>query len=268
MNHCDGPWKLALLDLDGTLYRGTTAIPGAVEFVERLRKRRIQPVFFTNNSTRTPEAVCAKLGGLGIHANPLEVCSSAQASAAYIRERVGSGCKVGVIGQAGLVQALRDANLQPIPVQSGEFADTQIAALVLGMDDSVTYPQLAAFCREVGRLGWFVLTNPDVRIPSDDGYLPGNGALGQFVETATGVVPYVAGKPNPDFVRYALQRFQVSPEEVMVVGDNPATDVAVGAKSGVYTIRVKSGGAYPGGESSENHLHPAETHLSVADLFV
>jgi 4-nitrophenyl phosphatase len=270
MNHTQYRWKAALLDLDGTLYRGENVIPGAIEFVQRLRNRDIQPVFFTNNATRTPDDVCQKLKRLGIDASPNEVCTSAQAAARYLQRTLTQGSKVGYLGQTGLSSALKDAGFVPVAVAADEADVIECSAAVLGLDPTATYSSLARFCSLVARLGRFVLTNADVRLPVDDSFLPGNGALGSFVSTATGVSPYVAGKPNPDFVQYALERFQVSAEDVLVIGDNLETDVASGVLSGVYTIHVQTGVVYPAAQQSVagGQWQPNETWSSVAELFM
>ncbi len=269
MMHEHIEWKLALLDLDGTLYRGDTVVPGAPDLVNRLRERAIQPVFFTNNSTRTPEEVCDKLRRFGIQAEPHEVCTSSQAAAHWLRRRIGDGGRVGYVGQKGVSQALRAEGLEPVYVDVDGFEDLALDGAVLGLDPSVCYQGLARFCALVDRLQWFVLTNPDVRLPVDNTFRPGNGALGSFVETATGVSPYVAGKPNKDFAQFALERFGVEPKDALIVGDNLATDIACGNSCGVYTIHVRTGVVYAreGTQAKWGGVQPDEVHDSVDNLF-
>lgn len=273
--HMERNWELALIDLDGTLYRGLHKIAGAAEFVQRLRDRGIRPVFFTNNSTRTPLQVCDKLAMMGLMARPDEVCTSAQASAAYVCRMYGTGARVLYIGHDGLLQALREAGLIPLDVREVKN-DTHppVCAAVMGLDQTIAYSELTTFCEAVMRLKHFVLTNGDVRVPSEEGFLPGNGAFGSFVSTATGITPYVAGKPNPEFIGYALEHYGVAAQHALLVGDNVETDIAAGNLAGVYSIQVLSGVQYENaldGVVSEPcvHLHQAdEVHASVADLFV
>ncbi|WP_284198963.1 hypothetical protein [Alicyclobacillus sacchari] len=93
-------FELALLDLDGTLWRGNDVIDGASEFVERLRDAGIRPVFFTNNSSRTPESVVAALHRMGFTASVDEVCTSAQAAADAVSQRVAEpGAIVAYVGE-------------------------------------------------------------------------------------------------------------------------------------------------------------------------
>ncbi|RIV29213.1 HAD-IIA family hydrolase [Alicyclobacillaceae bacterium I2511] len=258
--HRQRVWRAALLDLDGTLYRGNSVIPGAVEFVYRLRVQGIQPVFFTNNATRTPLQVVSHLQSMGIVAKATEVCTSAQATAVYIRKRVGEDT-VGFIGELGLQTALREVGLQACSPREEGFHEG-LSAAVMGLDRQVTYQQLAQFSRLVNRLGEFILTNADLQVPVVEGFIPGNGAVGSIVTAATGVTPYVVGKPNPGFVDYALQKIGVPPDEVLLIGDNPDTDLACGRQAGVYTIQVRTGTMC----STANTLAD-EVWDSVASLF-
>jgi HAD superfamily hydrolase (TIGR01450 family) len=158
--HAERDWKLALIDIDGTLCRGKQVIEGAPQFVERLRNRGIQPVFFTNNATRTPQQVSTFLSSMGFQVSPREVCTSAQAAAYTLRRRVGEGATVLYIGTDGLREALTTEGLMPVYVDdehSGPLED--VSAAVVGLDPNVTYQHLARFCQQVMRIGWWVLTN-------------------------------------------------------------------------------------------------------------
>jgi 4-nitrophenyl phosphatase len=268
-------FKLALIDIDGTLCKGTKGIPGADLFVERLRKRGIQPVFFTNNSTRTPAEVIKMLKQAGIHGELDEVCTAAEATAEYVRNAFGEGAFVYYIGVSGLEDALRQAGLVPVSPKKESFEEVivKVKAAVMGLDTDVHYRDLAQFCRVVFSLKSFVLTNPDVRLPVTGGFLPGNGALGAFVERVTGVSPVVIGKPEPSFVEFALQRYNGSADETFVVGDNLLTDIAVANRAGVYSIHVQTGvrvlRSEPDNEAQTLQLPAAdETHASLDDLFL
>jgi 4-nitrophenyl phosphatase len=168
----------------------------------------------------------------------------------------------------GLRQALEAAGLMPIAMDDAAEAQRRVRAAVMGLDRAVTYPKLAWFCRHVERLGAYVLTNGDLRVPMEDGFVPGNGAIGKLVTATTGIEPYVAGKPNKAFVRFALQRFGASEAEAVLVGDNLATDIAAGRAAGVYTIWVGTGvTAAPAGVDQTGVVTPDARCDSVADLF-
>ncbi|WP_062307426.1 HAD-IIA family hydrolase [Alicyclobacillus sendaiensis] len=239
----------ALLDLDGTLFRGRAVIEGAPEFVRALRASGIQPIFFTNNSSRTPAQVATFLRDLGIDAQAEEVATSAQAAAFLIRRRTsakphGEPPIVAFVGGPGLEEALRDEGLEPRKARADELRAAWVnraSAVAVGLAPDACYGDLALVARVAYRIGWMVLTNPDRRLPVEDGFMPGNGALGAFVQTASSADVFVTGKPDPSFVDYALQRFHLRRDEVVIVGDNVETDVAAGRAAGLATVWVKSG---------------------------
>ncbi|GMA60292.1 HAD-IIA family hydrolase [Alicyclobacillus fastidiosus] len=260
-------FKLALLDLDGTLWRDGHVIQGAPEFVERLRHNGVQPVFFTNNSSRTPSEVVDVLIRCGIAAQSNEVCTSAQAAAHALTERIPAGSTVAYVGKTGLEEALMEAGFVAKRAQGTALSEAWVneaKAAVVGMDPLVTYLDLAVITRIAHRLGWFVLTNSDARYPTEDGFLPGNGSLGALVETASGVQPVVTGKPDRRFVEFALERYGATARETVIVGDNPYTDVLAGVEAGVYTIHVQSGVSFP---DDQNVPAPDETVESVEKIF-
>jgi 4-nitrophenyl phosphatase len=272
-------FKLALIDIDGTLCRGTEAIPGAAAFVERLRKRKIQPVFFTNNATRTPDEVMQMLKTAGIQGSADEVCTAALATAEYVRNACGEGAHVYYIGVSGLEIALQKARLVPVSVHQELSPEMikKVKAAVIGLDTDIHYRDLARFCQVVFSLQSFILTNPDIRLPVPGGFLPGNGALGAFVQKVTDVSPVVIGKPEPSFIEFALSRYQGTLDETFVVGDNLLTDIAVANRAGVYSVHVQTGvsvtrpeaGDGVGNVTDEIRLPVAnETHTSLDPLFL
>lgn len=259
--------ELALIDIDGTLCNGTVMIAGADLFIRRLRSYRIQPVFFTNNSTRTPREVIVMLGNMGIEAHTSEVCTSAQAAANYLLAQFPKAASICFVGQSGLREALLTCGFDArhASVAEAEFLQTARGAVV-GLDFNVDYRALEKLCQVVYRQQHFVLTNADVRLMSETGFRPGNGSLGAFVATATGVQPVVTGKPEASFVNFALKRYGVAAHRAVIVGDNVKTDVQAGRRAGVRTIWVKSGIHYSGNDMAETQADIVAN--SVADLFL
>jgi len=245
-------WKVAILDLDGTLYRGEEPIAGAAEFLKELRAHHIHPTFVTNNSTRTASQVVAKLRALGLEAKPEDVFTSSMMAAAVVREQTGAGSVVAALGQEGLEEALAAEGLRPLmasqaeAVASGTGAHADpLDAVVVGLDLDLTYRRLGFICECIFRVGSWVLTNGDVRLPNGDSFLPGSGAVGRLVETTTGLPPQVVGKPNPEYLRFVLKRLgNVAAEEAVVVGDNLLTDIGAAANAGMASIHVLTGVQY------------------------
>ncbi|MCL9662324.1 TIGR01457 family HAD-type hydrolase [Paenibacillus hunanensis] len=224
--------KGLLIDLDGTLYHGNRVIPGAADWIARLKQAGIPYLFVTNNSSRTPEGVAAHMQELGIEAEADQVCTSALAAAAYIAGEQ-PGASVYVIGEPGLVAAVQAAGLK--------VSEEQPDYVLQGIDRSFTYDKLTIALRLISGGARFVLTNPDLQLPSHDGLLPGAGTLGAAITAATTVEPVVIGKPSSILMEYALQRIGLSAEDAIVVGDNMLTDIAAGAAAGCPTILVMTG---------------------------
>ncbi|WP_067928882.1 HAD-IIA family hydrolase [Alicyclobacillus shizuokensis] len=257
------PWRAALIDLDGTVYRGDEVIEGAAAFVERLRERRIQPVFLTNNSVRTPQQTADKLNRMGIAARPEEVVTSSEASADYVLRRVGHG-RVGYLGEAGVAEALAAVGLTGVCLRGWqEGALPEVDGLVLGLDRRAGYLDYAAFSLLAMELGWFVLTNPDVRLPVGSRFYPGNGAVGRMIAEASGVDAVIIGKPSPEFIDYALSRYGVARSDAFIIGDNLRTDIEAGRVSGLTTVWVQSGVQYGGEQAAPP---PDYVFSSVADV--
>src|SRR3954467_4626184 len=80
-------YKGYLIDLDGTMYKGSERIEAASDFVKKLRDQKIPYLFVTNNSSRTPAQVAEKLTQFDIPAEENLVFTTSQATANYIYER-------------------------------------------------------------------------------------------------------------------------------------------------------------------------------------
>lgn len=113
--------------------------------------------------------------------------------------------------------------------------------MVQGIDRSFNYASLAQASRWILSGAKFVLTNPDLMLPSDDGVMPGAGAIGAAIEAASGVKPVVIGKPESHLIKYATDLLNIQPEHAAVVGDNMRTDIAAGVNAGCRTILVLTG---------------------------
>lgn len=224
--------KGLLIDLDGTLYHGKHMISGADTLINTLKSMNIPYLFVTNNSSRTAQDVAALLNGMGIQAVPEDVCTSSQAAAKYIAEE-SPGARVAILGEDGLRQALSEAGLQEVE-ESPQY-------VVQGIDRNFTYQSLAAAIRWISEGAQYILTNPDLLLPSDHGQIPGAGTISASIEAGSGVKPIVIGKPSSHLMTYATDILGMKPSEVTVIGDNMRTDIAAGAAAGCETILVLTG---------------------------
>src|SRR5260370_18641575 len=106
-------YDVALLDLDGVVYVGPTAVPGAPEALQRAKAAGMRLAYVTNNASRTPAAVAEVLRGMGAPAVPEDVVTSPQAAARLLADKLPAGARVLVIGSIALPLAL--PHPAPIP---------------------------------------------------------------------------------------------------------------------------------------------------------
>ncbi|GAA3160686.1 HAD hydrolase-like protein [Planomonospora alba] len=227
-----------LLDLDGVVYLGRGAVPGAPEALRRAQERGVRLAYVTNNASRTPGAIARHLTELGAPAASEDVVTSAQAAARLIAERVGPGAPVLVVGGMGLRSALRAHGLRPVSTALDEPV-----AVVQGIAPDLSYGLLAEGALAVRRGALFVAANGDSTMPTGRGELPGNGAMTRVIATATGVEPIVAGKPEPPLHRESMLR--TGSTRPLVVGDRLDTDIEGARNAGVDSLLVLTGVAGP-----------------------
>jgi glycerol-1-phosphatase len=231
-------YRAIVLDLDGVVYLGDQVIAGAAEALAGVRELGVAVGFVTNNSFRRPEDVAEKLLALGVKAAGEEVFTSAQATVRLLGGAL-DGAKVLVIGGAGLRTALEAAGARLL-----DPADWRDAGLVaVGIDPALTYGQLAAACLAIRAGAAFVGSNPDSTMPTPDGLVPGNGSVLALLETATGVRPRVAGKPEPALFETAAAALGSGP--LLMVGDRSDTDLEGAARLGWDTALVLTGATTP-----------------------
>jgi len=224
-----------LVDLDGVIYTGSRPIPGAGEFFEVLRQRKLPFQLITNNSTRTGTQVSDHLKGMGFMIEPEDILTSPEATAVFLRRDWPAGTPIMVIGEDGLVRAMVGAGFQ----LTNDAMRAKV--VVCGLDRRLTYERLVRATGAIRSGASFIATNPDLALPTEHGFLPGNGATLAYLEAATGVKPTVIGKPSPVMLEIAMARLGVRTRETVMIGDGLHTDILAGARASVATILVLTG---------------------------
>lgn len=225
-------YKGYLIDLDGTMYKGSEKIEAAGDFVKKLKEKDIPYLFVTNNSSRTPAQVAQKLREFDIPAEEDLVFTTSQATANYIYEQK-KDASVYVIGEEGIRSALEE---KKFPF-GGETADY----VVIGIDREISYEKLAVACLAVRNGATFISTNGDIAIPTERGLLPGNGSLTSVIAVSTQTKPIFIGKPESIIMEQALKVLGTSKDETLMVGDYYDTDILAGMNAGLDTLLVHTG---------------------------
>jgi glycerol 3-phosphatase-2 len=246
-------YDAVLLDLDGTVYRGSEAVPGATETITAARAAGTMVRFVTNNASRSPHEVAEHLHQLGIPADDDEIRTSAQAAAAMLADRLPPDAVVLVVGAGSLADEVRRRGLQPV-----SEASPKVDAVVQGLDRSIGWAQLSEAVLAVRAGALWVACNADLTLPTERGQVIGNGALVAAVEAATGKHPEVAGKPN----RPLMDQSAAGASRPLVVGDRLDTDIAGADAAELDALMVFSGVSTPL-ELLESDLRP---RFLAADL--
>ncbi|MCY9574571.1 TIGR01457 family HAD-type hydrolase [Bacillus xiamenensis] len=225
-------YKGYLIDLDGTMYKGTEKIEEAGQFVHKLNELNIPYLFVTNNSSRTPKQVAEKLVSFDIPATEEQVFTTSMATANYIAEQK-KDASVYVIGEEGIKQAIEEKGLS--------FAQEDADFVVVGIDRGITYEKLAVGAIAIRQGAQFVSTNGDIAIPTERGLLPGNGSLTSVLTVTTTVQPTFIGKPESIIMEQAMRVLGTDVSETLMVGDNYDTDIIAGMNAGMDTLLVHTG---------------------------
>ena len=219
-------------DLDGVVYVGSDVVPGSAEALRLFRGQGKRLLFVTNNSTKTPAMVAARILALtGFDIDESDVVTSGLVTALTVE---GDGVeRVLVVGGPALVDAMAGRGIEVV-------SDWRRAeAVVSGMDLSLTYDHLAAATLAIRAGARLYATNTDATYPTPEGQKPGGGAILAALTTATGVEPTICGKPHAPMGKVVAD--VAGRGRVLVVGDRPETDVALGKRHGWATALVLTG---------------------------
>jgi NagD protein len=250
------PVETWLTDMDGVLVHEGQPVPGAPEFINRLRSSGKPFLILTNNSIYTARDLQARLVRMGFDIPEESIYTSALATATFLdSQRPGSTAYV--IGEAGLTTALHNVGYI--------LTDHNPVYVVLGETRTYSFEAITTAIRLINNGARFICTNPDATGPSNEGALPAAGSVAALISKATGVEPYFVGKPNPMMMRSALNTIDGHSETTAMIGDRMDTDILCGLEAGLETILVLTG--ISAREDVERYpFRPSRIVNSVADL--
>ncbi|MEF9920694.1 MAG: HAD-IIA family hydrolase [Erysipelotrichaceae bacterium] len=225
--------KMYMIDLDGTMYRGTAIIDGAKDFIDYLIKTKQRFVFLTNNAKRTKAQNVEHMEKMGYENIKEEhFFTSAMASARYVKKHY-EGNKAFYIGQDGLKEALLDNGF----VISEEAVDH----VFIGLDVDGTYEKYSKALGHLLKGANLIGTNNDRLLAKPDGFNVGNGSIVAMFEYAIHKESPRIGKPYAPILEEACEYFKIDKEDAIIVGDNLETDILLGVNEKVETVFVTSG---------------------------
>ena len=232
-------YQAILFDGDGVLWKLNHPLPGIDQLFDFLQDQNLKWALLTNNNTQTVAEYIKKLANFGIYAGIGNVFSSSTATTGYLLERFGKGAQLHVVGMKGLIETLQRAGFS---ITQGEDQPRgEVAAVVAGMDPLINYKKVTIAVRLILNGAAFIATNTDGTFPAPNGLYPGTGMVVGALQFASGVQPYVAGKPHRAIFQSALKSLGVAPEETLMIGDRLETDIKGAAALGIHTAAVLTG---------------------------
>ena len=224
-----------ILDVDGVLFEGQQALPGAVELITFLKQSRTPFVYLSNNTTFPLDHHIEKLSRLGSPVSPASIITAARITAQVMAQETDHGTCCLVIGENGLIEALVEEGFE---VTLSDYERAKY--VVIGMDRWLTYEKLRCASLAIRNGAEFISSNPDPTYPDGTQLLPASGAIQAALEATTGIKARVTGKPAVYGFLQALERLGTLPEETAMLGDQPEIDILGAVNAGVRAFLVLS----------------------------
>ena len=250
-------YKLALLDLDGVVYRGKNPVEHAAENIRKAESSGMTVEYTTNNSSRLQAVVADQLKGFGLKVEPRQVITSSVVAARMVARAVPEGSKVFVLGTQHLREEVSKQGLEVV-----DRAEEQPVAAIQGWYPDMSWNEMAQIAYAVEHGATYFVTNRDLTIPRELGIAPGCGSMIMAVINATGVEP-VSSAGKPESAMYDEARVltahdgadPVAKERCLAIGDRLDTDIEAGNRGGYDSLVVLTGVTNP------NELMFAPAHL-------
>jgi NagD protein len=243
------------LDMDGTIYCGGTLFPFTYAFLELLAELGIGFTLLTNNSSKSTADYVAHLRRLGIRVNAEQLCTSTHLTIEYLKQ----ACvrRVFLLGTTSMGQELTAAGFSLAEEDAADEPD----AVVVGFDTGLVFPRLCRAAYWIKKGKPFIASHVDRVCPTDQPtVLVDCGSICAALTEAAGRPPdAVLGKPDPRMLRAVLQRHELRPENLAMVGDRLYTDMVMAQNTGALSVLVLTG---------EATAAEAASHRPVLDLVV
>ena len=231
--------KRLALDMDGTIYLGSTLFPFTIDFLDSMKNAGVGYSFLTNNPTKSVADYLKKLEGMGIHADNDNMYTTSLAAIDYIKSHYPKARRLFLLGTPSMISQFEKAGFESCSDDPDDVPDV----LVVAFDPTLVYSRLC-------RASWwasqgipYVATNPDRVCPTDQRtILVDCGSICRCIESASGRKPDITlGKPDPNMLYGIMDKYGLKPEEVAMVGDRIYTDTATAHNAGAFGVLVLSG---------------------------
>ena len=259
--------------MDGVLWRRREHIDQAFRNIEWLEAQGKSVYFVTNHSLISRDGLAKKMAGELFNYTNVKLdhlYPAATLSGQYVKQNV-KGCKkVWIMGMEEMKEELESLGLEVLGGERGlpeyDFPnaapdgtdldnyplDPEVGAVIQGLDRNVNFGKLAITGLYIQQCKNWIVTNPDISSTRQGKAFPGTGSfvalLQKTLENPSGdghiCEPIVAGKPNPEILNIILEDHNIPKTELskfIMIGDNPATDIAFANKAKIDSLLVLTG---------------------------
>ena len=240
---------LFVLDMDGTFYLDNDILDGALDFLKAVKETGKDYIFFTNNSSTTPDLYIDKLARMNCHITRDQIMTSADVMIRFLKT-YHAGQSVYVLATSQVKESFKAEGInvfEPeipegeayVPAGTGNIPDI----VVVCFDKELTYNRLTNACTYIRKGAKFYSTHLDINCPVKDGFIIDSGSICAAISLSTGAEPKYVGKPFKETVDMIVDKTGVKRENITFVGDRLYTDVATGVKNGAMGVLVLTGEA-------------------------
>lgn len=283
--------RALLLDIDGVLYVGEQAVPGAAEAVAELRRRGFKLRFVTNTTSRSRDEILERLNTLGFAASDSELVTPTRLAVAYCRRRnfhavallaperlrgefatlpvVAGPSHARALGRAAQISTNRSPDHSTAATRAAGSvgsASGRVDCVVLGdLGEEFDYATLNGAFRWLLEGAELVALQRNRTWRREDGLALDVGPFVAALEFATAGSATVVGKPAQAFFDLVLDELGVPAEECLMIGDDVEADIAGAQKQRIPAVFVRTG-KHTDADLQRFGVTPQAVLDSVADL--
>ena len=231
--------KHLALDMDGTIYLGSTLFPFTKKFLADMSDAGIGYSFLTNNPSKSVADYLKKLEGLGIEADEGNMYTTSLAAIDYIKAHYPEAKRLFLLGTPSMISQFEKAGFESCADDPDDVPDV----LVVAFDMTLEYSRLCRAAWWASQGVPYIATNPDRVCPTDQKVvLVDCGSICKCVEHATGRQPDITlGKPDPNMLKGILDRHGLQPVLNATAVTEIYTDTAMAHNAGAFGVLVLSG---------------------------
>lgn len=224
--------KIFFIDRDGTLTLGNNIIDGSISFLNELKNTNKIFYVLTNNSSKTVSEHLEKFNKIGLNLRKKNVLVSIQSAIAYLKKH-----------KIKQIFWVANKSVSQYLLKEGFiFNSNNPQAVLLTYDDELTYKKIEKLTCLVRHGISYYATHGDVVCPTANGSVPDIGTFIKVIEMTTGILPNkIFGKPNKSFIDPILEKYKLTYNETVIIGDRLYTDIKMAENSDITSVLVLSG---------------------------